>query len=257
MSMSIAELERTFAQLRLSGARDTLQTRLEQAQASQMTAQELLALLLQDELDRRQSRLIGKRYKDSRLDEKVTLAEFDWSFNQKVPRAACFELHTLKFVSEGANALLIGKPGTGKSHVAKAIAYHAVQQGLKVAYVEADSDFAGYALGAARERELMLQRMLAADLLVLDDLFLAKRVSEAAAELLQTLVHQRYRRRASVLVTSNRVIKDWGSYLGDMTMASTILDRLMHRSRLLEFEGKSYRLKEAAQRLAVKAPTSD
>ena len=75
MSMSIAELERTLAQLRLSGARDTLQTRLEQAQASQMTAQELLALLLQDELDRRQSRLIDKRYKDSHLDEKVTLAE--------------------------------------------------------------------------------------------------------------------------------------------------------------------------------------
>jgi hypothetical protein len=111
----------------------------------------------------------------------------------------------------------IGKPGTGKSHVAKALAYHAVQQGLKVAYIEADSDFAGYALAQAREREQVLQRLLAADLLVLDDLFLAKRVSEAAAELLQTLVHQRYRRRASVLVTSNRVIKDWGSYLGDVT----------------------------------------
>lgn len=62
MSMSIADLERTLAQLRLSGARDTLQTRLAQAQASQMTTQELLALLLQDELDRRQSRLIDKRY---------------------------------------------------------------------------------------------------------------------------------------------------------------------------------------------------
>jgi len=253
MSMSIAELQRTLAQLRLSGARDTLQTRLEQAGASQMNAQELLALLLQDELDRRQSRLIGKRYKDSRLDEKVTLSELDWSFNPKVPRAACFELHTLKFVSEGANALLIGKPGTGKSHVAKAVAYHAVQQGLKVAYVEADGDFARYALADARERELTLQRFLSADLLVLDDLFLAKRVSGTAAELLQTLVHQRHRRRASVLVTSNRVIRDWGTYLGDMTMASTILDRLMHRSRLLEFEGKSYRLKEAAQRLAVRA----
>jgi DNA replication protein DnaC len=252
MSMSISELERTLAQLRLSGARDTLQTRLEQAAASQMNAQELLALLLQDELDRRQTRLIGKRYKDSRLDERVTLAEIDWSFNPKVPRAACFELHTLKFISEGANALLIGKPGTGKSHVAKAVAYHAVQQGLKVAYVEADSAFASYALADAREREALLQRLLAADLLVLDDLFLARRISEAAAELLQTLVHQRHRRRASLMVTSNRVIRDWGTYLGDMTMASTILDRLMHRSRLLEFEGKSYRLKEAAQRLATK-----
>ena len=246
MSLSIAELERTLAQLRLSGARDTLQTRLEQAQASQMTAQELLSLLLQDELDRRQTRMIGKRYKDSHLDEKVALAELDWSFNPKVPRAACFELQTLKFVSEGANALLIGKPGTGKSHVAKAVAYHAVQQGLRVAYIEADADFARFALAQPREREQTLQRLLAADLLVLDDLFLAKRVSEAAGELLQTLVHQRHRRRASVLVTSNRVIKDWGTYLGDMTMASTILDRLMHRSRLLEFEGKSYRLKEAA-----------
>jgi len=252
MSMSITELERTLAQLRLSGARDTLQTRLEQVAASQMGAQELLALLLQDELDRRQTRLIGKRYKDSRLDERVTLAEIDWSFNPKVPRAACFELHTLKFISEGANALLIGKPGTGKSHVAKAVAYHAVQQGLKVAYVEADSAFASYALADAREREALLQRLLAADLLVLDDLFLARRISEAAAELLQTLVHQRHRRRASLMVTSNRVIRDWGTYLGDMTMASTILDRLMHRSRLLEFEGKSYRLKEAAQRLATK-----
>jgi DNA replication protein DnaC len=138
--------------------------------------------------------------------------------------------------------------------VAKAVTYHAVQQGLKVAYLEADTDFGRYALAEPRERELMLQRLLAADLLVLDDLFLAKRVSEVTAELLQTLVHQRHRRRASVLVTSNRVIRDWGTYLGDMTMASTILDRLMHRSRLLEFEGKSYRLKEAAQRLAIKTP---
>ena len=59
-----------------------------------------------------------------------------------------------------------------------------------------------------------------------------------------------------MLVTSNRVIQDWGSYLGDMTMASTILDRLMHRSRLLEFEGKSYRLKEAAHRIAGKSSAS-
>ena len=65
------------------------------------------------------------------------------------------------------------------------------------------------------------------------------------------LVHKRYRLRRSVLITSNRVIADWGTYLGDTALATTILDRLMHRSVLAEFQGRSYRLKEAARRLAI------
>ena len=84
----------------------------------------------------------------------------------------------------------------------------------------------------------------------LDDLFLARRIADAGAELLQAVVHRRYKLRRSIVVTSNRVVQDWGKYLGDNTMSGTILDRLMHRSVLLEFEGKSYRLKEAAARLA-------
>jgi DNA replication protein DnaC len=98
---------------------------------------------------------------------------------------------------------------------------------------------------------LTLKALVEPELLVLDDLFLAKRIPDAAAELLQTLVHHRYKQRRSILVTSNRVVQDWGRYLRDSTMASTILDRLLHRSKLLEFEGKSYRLREAATRLAV------
>ena len=65
------------------------------------------------------------------------------------------------------------------------------------------------------------------------------------------MVHQRYKRRASIVVTSNRVVEDWGKYLRDATMGTTILDRLMHRAVMLEFEGKSYRLKEAAARIAL------
>ena len=67
--------------------------------------------------------------------------------------------------------------------------------------------------------------------------------------------HQRYKLRCAIVITSNRVVQDWGKYLGDATMATTILDRLMHRCAMLEFEGKSYRLKEAAARIAV-APES-
>lgn len=75
--------------------------------------------------------------------------------------------------------------------------------------------------------------------------------AERAAEVLQAVFHQRYKLRLSVVITSNRVVQDWGKYLGDATMATTILDRLMHRCQMLGFEGRSYRLKEAANRIAI------
>ena len=162
----------------------------------------------------------------------------------------------MKFISEGANALIVGKPGTGKSHVAKALAYQATLQGYDVRYLEADTEFARYALEGSQERAQLLKDWVQSDLLIVDDLFLARRVTNEAAEVLQAIVHQRYKLRRAIVVTSNRVVQDWGKYLGDVTMASTILDRLMHRCTMLEFEGKSYRLKEAAARIAINAEPS-
>ena len=250
MSMTMIEIERALRELRLSGIRATLDTRILQAQANQEPFLDTFSMVLQDELDRRRSSLMERRYHKSGLDERATLTDFDWRFNPKLPRQACFELHTLKFIAEGQNALIIGKPGTGKSHIAKAVAYQATLQGHDVRYLEADSIFARYALDSGADQERQLRPLLNADLVVLDDLFLARRISDSAGELLQTLIHQRYKLRRSIVVTSNRVVQDWGKYLGDSTMATTILDRLMHRSHLLEFEGKSYRLKEAATRFA-------
>ena len=128
MSMSMMEMDQALRQLRLSGIRATLETRIIEAQVSNLTFVETFAAILQDELDRRQSRLLERRFQLSGLDERASLAEFDWSYNPKIPKRTCFELHTLKFIAEGQNAILVGKSGTGKSHVAKAIAYSAVRK---------------------------------------------------------------------------------------------------------------------------------
>ena len=98
--MNTHDIELTLRKLRLSGMAETLQTRALQAQAAQEPFMDTLAALLQDELDRRRSRLMARRFKLSGLDERPTLVDFDWQFNPKLPRAACFELHTLKFVAE-------------------------------------------------------------------------------------------------------------------------------------------------------------
>ena len=212
--MNMVEIERALRQLRLSGIAETLSTRVMQAQVAQEPFLQTFAAMLQDELDRRRSRLTERRYKRSGLDEKVSLTDFDWRFNPKLPRAACFELHTLKFIAEGANALIVGKPGTGKSHIAKAIAYQATLGGHDVRYLEADAEFARYALASATERIGLLKEWVEPDLIILDDLFLARRISEHAAEVLQAIVHQRYKLRRAIVVTSNRVVQDWGRYLG-------------------------------------------
>jgi DNA replication protein DnaC len=243
------ELQRALRALRLSGMITTLEARAMQVQSHQMNFLEAFSWLVQDELDRRRSRLLDRRFSTSGLPERKDLKDFDWAYNPKVPKREVLELATLKFIEAKEGALMIGQPGTGKSHCAKAIAQLAVQHGYKVFYREAHVLIEE--INEARElAELRKYRaqINAADLLLIDDLFLRRLPPNAGDELADVLM-SRYE-KSSVVITSNRMVDDWGKLLGDVVVVAPLLDRIMHHGRLLKFEGKSYRLKEAAEKVA-------
>ena len=254
MSMSITELERSLRGLRLSGMTATLETRALQVAQQQMDFIEAFSALVQDELDRRRSRLLERRFTLSGLPDRKDLKDFEWSYNPKIPKRAILELAALKFIDAREDALFIGAPGLGKSHIAKALAQLAVQRGYKVFYREAhvliDDIHQARELGEIRKYRAQLK---AADLLVIDDLFLRKLPVGAGDELADVLM-SRYE-KSSTMVTSNRGVEDWAKLLGDVVIVTPLLDRLMHHGHLLKFEGKSWRLKEAAERLAKGAHT--
>lgn len=251
MPMSKQEIERTLRSLRLSGIRQTLDARLLQASQSRLPFIEVFSLLLQDELDRRRTTTVERRFKLSGLDERLTLDDFDWRFNPKLPKNACFELLTLTFITDGQDAILIGPAGTGKSHIAKAVAHAAILEGFKVFCRDAGellTDF--FFKTQTGQKKKFLKEIVEADLVVFDDLFLQRKLQGEAADNFQEIIMARYKAKRSTMITSNRIFDDWGRYLGDNAQAAAIIDRLLHRGKLLKFEGKSYRLKEAAFRLA-------
>jgi DNA replication protein DnaC len=249
MTMSLTELERSLRALRLSGMSATLQARALAVASHEMDFVEAFSYLVQDELDRRHSRLLERRYTLSGLTEPKDLKAFDWTYNPTLPKRPILELATLKFVDAREDALFIGKPGTGKSHVAKALALLAVNRGYKVLYREAhqliEDIHEARALGEMRK---LRAQLIGAQLLVIDDLFLRKLPSGAGDELADVLM-SRYE-KASTIITSNRGLEDWATLLGDVVVVGPLLDRLMHHGHLLQFDGKSWRLKEAAARVA-------
>jgi DNA replication protein DnaC len=242
--MNIPELSRALRQLRLGGIAATLEMRLHQAQSERLAPIDLISTLVQDELTRRSDRLLERRRTHAQFrDPHKTLDAFDFDFNKKMPRHLVFELATGRFVAQREDALFLGPPGTGKSHLAQAIGQAAIQQGYKVRYRAAFQlleELADATLDGTRKD--YLAEMTTVPLLIIDDLGMRKLPLTAAEDLLEIIM--RRHERASTLLTSNRPVDDWGKLLGDTPAVTAMLDRLLHHGHVLKCGPRSWRMKD-------------
>ena len=243
--MSLIELQRALRQLRLGGIAAVLETRIHQAQTEPMAPIDLISCLVSDELNRRSDRLLERRRKTAEFrDPQKTLDNFDFNFNKKMNRSLVFDLATANFIAKHEDALFLGPPGTGKSHLAQAIGQAAIQQGYRVLYREAHKlieDLADATLDGTRKEQMELFSTV--PLLIIDDLGMRKLPATAAEDLLE-IVMRRYE-RTSTLLTSNRPIDDWGKLLGDTAAVTAMLDRLLHHGHVLKCGPRSWRTKVA------------
>jgi DNA replication protein DnaC len=239
--MNLIELQRALRQLRLSGLAAGLETRLLQAQSEKLAPLDFLSTLVQDELVRRQDRLLERRLKQASFrDPGKRLDTFDFDFNKKINRRLVFELATARFVTQHEDGLFLGPPGTGKSHVAQAIGFAVLQQGHRVLYREAHAlvdELADAQLAGTRKAYLAL--LTTVPLLIIDDLGMRKLPHTVAEDLLE-IIMRRYE-RASTLITSNRPVEDWGKLLGDTAAVTALLDRLLHHGHVLPCGPRSWR----------------
>ena len=241
--MTNQRIHQAARQLHLSGLLQSLEVRLQEAVANNLSHAEFLELIFQDEIVVRTQRAIKRRTKNARFRELRTLEDFDFSFNESIKRSQIFDLATCRFITEGSDVLFIGPPGVGKSHLAQALGYQAVKNGHSVLYVSVFD----LVRDLVEEEEIpgersKLSKYLKCELLIVDDMGI-KQLPARSGEFLFEIIMRRYEKRSTIM-TSNRPLEEWGKLIGDVPAATAILDRFLHHAEIIQITGKSYRLKD-------------
>src|SRR6185436_8607540 len=205
---------------------------------------EYLRRLVDGEYTERRQRAIERRVKAARFPVIKTLEQFRWDWPKKINRLQIQNLSRLDFVAQKANVVFLGNVGLGKTHLAVALGYAACQENYSVLFAGAISVIND--LAAAQKRGLLkrqLKRYLAPDLLLLDEIGYLP-IDQHGADLLFQVISQRYE-RGSIVLTTNKPFKQWACiFNNDSTIASAVLDRLLHHAETVVIEGGSYRMKD-------------
>jgi DNA replication protein DnaC len=240
----VDSLRERLMQLGLAHAAEALAEELSEAVKHNRPAHAVLDRLLSREAGARDERRVKVSLKLSNLPPGMTLGNFDFSFQPSIERRQVETLATCAFIREHCTLLVQGPPGVGKTHLVVALGVRAIEQGFSVAFYRLEELLHEMRKDAAvPPQALRRKKYFNVSYLVVDEVGFEP-MSREDASLFFRLVSYRYR-RGSTAITTNKSVKDWpGILAGDEAMAAAILDRLLHKSVVLNVRGRSYRLQE-------------
>jgi DNA replication protein DnaC len=237
------ELAYLLDKLKLEVLAGQLETVCEQAARQELDYQSFLAQALHLEWQGRYQRGIEARLRQARLPWLKTLEQFDFDFQPSLDRRLVRELAGLSFVERSHNVVILGPPGVGKTHLAVALGFKAVEAGYSVLFLTLENLMTRLSKANSENRlEQTLKQLTYPKLLLIDEVGYLP-LSRLEASLFFRLIVRRYE-RASLIITSNKSFLDWGEIFNDHVLATAILDRLLHHSTTLNIKGESFRLKE-------------